>query len=94
MRVLLDTHTLLWFLLDDPRLSLAARLVIENPTTEVEVSPASYWEIAIKIGKAKYILPEPYEVCIRPAKNLLCTSVSLVVFRNHKEIRRCGASGA
>lgn len=62
MRVLLNTHTLLWFLLDDPRLSLAARLVIENPTTEVEVSPASYWEIAIKIGKAKYILPEPYEV--------------------------------
>jgi PIN domain nuclease of toxin-antitoxin system len=49
----------LWFLLDDPQLSLAARLVIENPTTEVEVSPASYWEIAIKIGQAKYILPEP-----------------------------------
>jgi hypothetical protein len=29
---------------------------------------------------------------VRPAKNLLCTSVSLVVFRNHEEIRQCGAS--
>ena len=62
MRVLLDTHALLWFLLDDPQLSLAARLLIENPATEVEVSPASYWEIAIKIAKGKYALPEPYEV--------------------------------
>ncbi len=62
MRVLLDTHALLWFLLDDPQLSFAARLLIENPATEVEVSPASYWEIAIKIGKEKYALPEPYEV--------------------------------
>ena len=62
MRVLLDTHSLLWFLLDDPQLSHAARRLIEDPTTEVEVSPASYWEIAIKIGKKKYVLPEPYEV--------------------------------
>ncbi len=31
---------------------------------------------------------------VRPAKNLLGASVSLVVFRNHEEIRRCGASGA
>jgi hypothetical protein len=30
---------------------------------------------------------------VRPAKNLLGASVSLVVFRNHEEIRRCGASG-
>ncbi len=45
-----------------PSISYAARLLIENPATEVEVSPASYWEIAIKIGKEKYSLPEPYEV--------------------------------
>ena len=29
---------------------------------------------------------------VRPTKNLLCTSVSLVVFRNHEEIRQFGAS--
>jgi PIN domain nuclease of toxin-antitoxin system len=62
VRVLLDTHSFLWFLLDDPQLSSTARLLLEDPNTEVEVSPASYWEIAIKIGKKKYALPEPYEV--------------------------------
>ncbi len=61
MRILLDTHAFLWFILDDPQLSPHARTLIEDPTTEVEISPASYWEIAIKIGKKKYSLPEPYE---------------------------------
>lgn len=61
MRILLDTHTFLWFILDDPQLSASARTLIEDPANDVEVSPASYWEIAIKIGKGKYALPEPYE---------------------------------
>ena len=61
MRLLLDTHTFLWFLLNDSRLSNAARTLIEAPANDVEVSPASYWEIAIKIGLGKYVLPEPFE---------------------------------
>ena len=62
MRLLLDTHTFLWFLLDDPRLSAASRAVIVDPLNKVELSPASYWEIAIKIRLQKYALPEPYQV--------------------------------
>ncbi len=61
MRLLLDTHSFLWFILDDPQLSAAAKVLIEDPTNDVEVSPASYWEIAIKIGLGKYELPGPYE---------------------------------
>jgi PIN domain nuclease of toxin-antitoxin system len=61
LRVLLDTHSFLWFILDDPQLSASAKTLIEDPANDVEVSPASYWEIAIKIGKGKYILPRPYE---------------------------------
>ena len=61
MRVLLDTHAFLWFILDDPQLSKTAKRLIEDSTNEVEISPASYWEIAIKIAKKKYMLPEPYE---------------------------------
>jgi PIN domain nuclease of toxin-antitoxin system len=61
MRVLLDTHTLLWFLLQDPRLSTAAEMLISDPATDVEISPASYWEIAIKIAIGKYSLPSPYQ---------------------------------
>ncbi len=60
MRLLLDTHTLLWFLLDDPRLASSARAAIADGGNSVEISPASYWEIAIKISLGKYDLPEPY----------------------------------
>ena len=61
MRLLLDTHTFLWFILDDPQLSSTARNLIEDSAHEVEVSPASYWEIAIKIKLGKYALPQPYQ---------------------------------
>ena len=62
MRILLDTHAFLWFLLDDPKLSATARHAIINPDNDIAVSPATYWEIAIKIRLNKYMLPEPYEV--------------------------------
>jgi PIN domain nuclease of toxin-antitoxin system len=65
VRLLLDTHAFLWFLLDDPRLRAAAQVVIEDPLNRIEISPASYWEIAIKIRLRKYLLPEPYQIFIR-----------------------------
>jgi PIN domain nuclease of toxin-antitoxin system len=61
VRLLLDTHAFLWFLLDDPHLSATAQAVIVDPLNNIEVSPASYWEIAIKIRLRKYALPEPYQ---------------------------------
>jgi PIN domain nuclease of toxin-antitoxin system len=64
VRLLLDTHTFLWFLLDDPQLSPTARDFIINPANDIEVSPATYWEIAIKISLGKYELPEPYDIFI------------------------------
>ena len=53
MRLLLDTHALLWWLAGDTRLSLAVRAAIEAPASAVLVSAASAWEIATKhrIGK-------------------------------------------
>ena len=62
MRLLLDTHALLWFLLDDEQLSAAANALIADPANDIEISPASYWEIAIKISIHKYYLPEPLEI--------------------------------
>ena len=56
MRVLLDTHALLWFLLNDPQLSDNARAQIADPDNDPLVSPASYWELAIKISLGKYNL--------------------------------------
>ena len=56
MRLLLDTHILLWWLADDPALSKRARSLIANPESEVFVSAATAWEIAIKraIGKLDF----------------------------------------
>lgn len=53
MRLLLDTHALLWWYADDPRLPGSARKLIQSPETQVLVSAASVWEIATKarIGK-------------------------------------------
>ena len=53
---LLDTHILLWWLFDDPKLDTTCRDIIRNPKHRILVSSASAWEIATKhrIGK----LPE------------------------------------
>lgn len=53
MRVLLDTHALLWWLDGDKRLPLAARRVISDLGTEVLVSAASAWEITTKARLGK-----------------------------------------
>ena len=55
MRLLLDTHALLWWLTDDPRLGPAARDLIADPASDVLVSAASLWEIQVKVrvGKLK-----------------------------------------
>ncbi len=60
MTLLLDTQALLWFLLADPRLSGKALDLIGNESSIVHVSPASLWEIAIKISLGKYELPRPF----------------------------------
>jgi len=53
LRLLLDTHALLWWLAGDLSLSAAARAAIGDETNSVSVSAASAWEIATKhrIGK-------------------------------------------
>jgi len=60
VRLLLDTQAFLWFITNDPKLSAPAKAWIADPANEVLVSPASYWEIAIKVRLGKYPLSVPY----------------------------------
>jgi PIN domain nuclease of toxin-antitoxin system len=53
MRLLLDTHALLWWLDGDPRLSGNAKTAIEDGANEILVSAASAWEIATKVRIGK-----------------------------------------
>lgn len=50
MKLLLDTHLLLWAAGDPSRLSVVARALIEGPDNELFFSAASLWEISIKRG--------------------------------------------
>lgn len=59
MNLLLDTHTFLWFVNDDPRLSTAAAALLESDNT-VLLSIASLWEIAIKVSIGKLSLSQPF----------------------------------
>lgn len=59
MRLLLDTHTLLWWVEDDARLPAHARKAIANPGNECLVSLASAWEMAIKCRLGKLTLASP-----------------------------------
>ncbi len=53
MRLLLDTHALLWWLSNDPQLGQHARDIIADPANDVLVSVVSLWEIQVKMRVGK-----------------------------------------
>jgi PIN domain nuclease of toxin-antitoxin system len=56
MKLLLDTHLLLWAAGEPQRLSKQARRLIENPENELLFSAASLWEVAIKQSEVSDVL--------------------------------------
>ncbi len=63
MRLLLDTHTFLWFISDDPSLSSNAKSLLESDN-DLFLSTASLWEIAIKFSLGKLSLPNKFEIFV------------------------------
>jgi PIN domain nuclease of toxin-antitoxin system len=64
MRLLLDTHAFLWFIMGSPNLSAGARALIEDGANERFLSAASLWEMAIKVSTGKLTLSAPFDVLI------------------------------
>jgi PIN domain nuclease of toxin-antitoxin system len=62
MNLLLDTHVLLWFLANDPKLSAAAKTAILDPANVRWLSPISLLEIALKNRLGKLPLPDAFGV--------------------------------
>jgi PIN domain nuclease of toxin-antitoxin system len=58
MKVLMDTHTFLWWNTEDPLLSVHAKEIIADGQNEIFLSAASVWEIVIKAAKGRLVLPE------------------------------------
>jgi PIN domain nuclease of toxin-antitoxin system len=64
MRYLLDTHSLIWFLEDDKRLSDTAKDIFSDDNADIYLSIVSLWEMAIKIGLGKLKLSQSLEQVI------------------------------
>jgi PIN domain nuclease of toxin-antitoxin system len=60
MRLLVDSHSLIWAVDDPTLLTPAAVLALQDPANELLLSAATIWEIAIKVGLGKLTLTIPY----------------------------------
>lgn len=64
LRALLDTHSFLWFVTANPKLSATAKRLISVGSDEFLLSVASVWEIAIKVNIGRLPIPEPLDTFI------------------------------
>jgi len=69
MRLLLDTHILLWALDQPARLDAGTRALLEDPANEVLFSAASIWEIAIKLRLGRADFPVRPDAIARAARD-------------------------
>lgn len=64
MRFLLDTHVWIWWLGSPELLSAQTRAILADPESELSLSAASVWEMAIKVSIGKLQLPGPIDVFV------------------------------
>lgn len=76
MNLLLDTHTFLWYIGNDPQLSVNAQALINDANNDIFLSVGSLWEIAIKLSLGKLSLTQPFETFI--PQQLGINSISLL----------------
>ena len=60
MRILLDTHALIWYVDQDHLLGAAAHAAITDPANDLLLSAGTIWEISIKVGLKKLSLSLPF----------------------------------
>jgi PIN domain nuclease of toxin-antitoxin system len=75
VRLLLDTHAFLWFVLNHPKLSQTAIALIAEPTNDILLSPASYWEIAIKVSLGKYQITGSFQSWVEHHLTVNCCEI-------------------
>ena len=84
MRILLDTHALIWMQDNPVKLGTLADPLLRNPANELVVSMASIWELGIKIAIGKLKLVPPYRHWIETAISSLNLTV-LPITLDHAE---------
>ena len=78
MRLLLDTHTFLWFIANKAELSQTAKTLPEDGNNDLFISYASIWEMAIKVSLGKLAVPQPFEQFI--SGQLAVNDITLLQF--------------
>ena len=76
-KYLLDTHTLIWAIVDKNKLSEYVLKILQNCDNQLFVSAVSFWEIAIKHGKGKL------GSAVKP-----CVSQKSIIFAFQKNIKK------
>jgi PIN domain nuclease of toxin-antitoxin system len=84
MRLLLDSHTLIWSQDDTSQLSAVAVAALTDPANDRLVSAATIWEIAIKVGKGRLPLSKPFRQWIDTAMADVCLKL-LPITLDHAE---------
>jgi PIN domain nuclease of toxin-antitoxin system len=77
MRVLLDTHIILWFLCDDQNLSGEAKRIILEPGNAIYVSDISFWEIQLKVMSGKLDVDLQALIHQLPMNNFLILAMNM-----------------
>ncbi|MBY0513991.1 MAG: type II toxin-antitoxin system VapC family toxin [Gemmataceae bacterium] len=80
MKLLIDTHTLLWHTRGDPQMSRTAAALVTDPNNALFLSMASVWELAIKSGLGKLSLAGSYPTFVTQAIQTLGLTVLPVTF--------------
>lgn len=80
MKLLLDTHVVIWAVERPLLLSQTARKALEDPSNDLVVSAVTIWEIAIKVGLNKLVLSSPYRQWMNQAlSDLGATALPITV---------------
>lgn len=82
MRILLDTHVWLWLQVEPERLSDESLEMLADPANELFLSAASAWEIAVKVGVGKLVLPAPPDEYV-PSRLASSGTIALPVELRH-----------
>lgn len=87
MRLLIDSHALMWWFEAAPALSTAACAAIADPTNEVLISTAALWELTIKSSLGKLALPADLETMVS-SQGFAVLSIRFVHLRKFETLPR------
>jgi len=86
MRLLIDSHALIWYVDQDHLLSPASHAAMTDPSNDLLLSAGSIWEIAIKVGLGKLLLSLPYKLWMTSAASDLALTV-LPITLDHADVQ-------